>query len=124
GQAHDRDQEYDVCALRGYREHRTQRLHQGQAPVPVIARSMCPSRTFAWLFVVACAGCTTPAPEKSVEPPNTVAAPKAAPAPMSAPAPRTAPAPASTPATAERELARGIHSYEEGEHKLASKQLQ
>jgi hypothetical protein len=87
---------------------------------------MCPSlrRTFAWFFVVACVGCAAPAPEKPAEPQNTVAAPKPTPAPSPALAPRTAPAPVATPATAEHELGRGIHSYEDGEYKRASRELQ
>ena len=67
-----------------------------------------------------CSGCAAPASEKPIEPPNTVAAQKPIPAPSPAAVPRTTP----LPVTAERELARGIHSYEDGEYKRASRELQ
>ena len=69
---------------------------------------------------MACAGCAAPAAEKPAEPPNTVAAPR----PDPAPPPRPALAAITTPATGEHALARGVRSYEDGEHKLASRELQ
>ena len=80
-------------------------------------------RILIWLIATACGGCAAPEPKQAVEPARTaVPEPSAAPAPPPAQAPRPAPLPAANRAA--QELARGIASYEDGEHKVASKQLQ
>ena len=80
-------------------------------------------RILVWLIAAACGGCAAPEPKPAVEPPRTVAQePSAARAPPPAQAPRPAPPPVANRGA--QELARGIASYEDGEYKVASKQLQ
>ena len=83
-------------------------------------------RSLAWLAVAACASCAAPGTE------DTRAAPVPEPAQTkpvlpaaatAAPPPRTSPS-APVLAKAEQELARGIQSYEDGEHKRAARELQ
>jgi len=81
------------------------------------------------LLAFALAGCSTAtAPESPPAPKEVAPPPKARPAPepaREAPAPAKAPAPkAPAPGKAELELQQGIKSYEDGEYKGASKQLQ
>jgi hypothetical protein len=82
--------------------------------------------SLAWLAVAACVGCTTHGPNEDVKrsesAPAQVAA--AAPRPAPPPAPPSAPATAPTQSKAEAELARGIRSYEDGEHKRAAREVQ
>ena len=79
---------------------------------------------FAALCVVVCAACTTPEAPRPVEAPAVQPPPRASPPPAKTPAPSTAPAPTPAPHKAEQLLAQGIQSYDEGERKLAAKQLQ
>jgi hypothetical protein len=82
-------------------------------------------RSFAWLLIAACVGCATPDVNETRTAPEPVPAqPRSVPpAPIPAP-PSQAPTPPPAPAKAEQELARGIQSYDDGEHKLATKHLQ
>jgi len=83
-------------------------------------------RSFAWLIVGACAACTTPDGKESreaSEPAPVRANPAPAPAPVP-PSPSPASAPQAAAPKAELELARGIQSYEDGEHRLAARHLQ
>jgi len=83
-------------------------------------------RSIVSLLLVACAGCAAPGTEPSVEPAKP-AAPEprpAAPAPSPPPPVRTAPTPSVAPSTAEEQLALGVQSYDDGEYKLAARQLQ
>jgi hypothetical protein len=83
-------------------------------------------RGFASLAVAACVGCAAPdALEKRVSPevPRAEVRPALPVEPLPAPALRAAPT-APTLSKADHELARGIQSYEEGEHKRAAKELQ
>jgi Tfp pilus assembly protein PilF len=82
-------------------------------------------RAFALLLALACVACAAPA---RVEEPANVATPSKKPesgavkepaAPPNAPPPRAA-----TRSASEQELDKGIKSYEEGEYKVAAKQLQ
>jgi hypothetical protein len=80
-------------------------------------------RILACLVAAACGACAAPEPKQAVEPPRTVAPePGAARGPASAQPPRATPAPVASRGA--QELARGIGSYEDGEYKVASKQLQ
>ena len=78
------------------------------------------------LICAACAGCAAPPSEQAVSP--NARAPEARPAPQPPPAaaplvqvPPTAP---TAPSKAESELALGIQSYDDGQYKVASRQLQ
>jgi hypothetical protein len=81
-------------------------------------------RVLAALLVVACAGCAAPGTEQPVERPAPPPASKLPPAPQPAPVPRSAPPAVAVPSSGERELALGIQSYDDGEYKIASRQLQ
>jgi hypothetical protein len=80
---------------------------------------------FAASCVALCAACATPEAQQPAEAPRPASpAARASPAPAPPPAPRSAPAPAPVPGKAEQLLAQGIQSYDDGERKLAAKQLQ
>ncbi len=82
-------------------------------------------RSFAWLAVAACAGCAAPAPNEAVRPSESAPAQiDAATPPATPPGPPGAAAAAPTQRKAEAELARGIRSYEDGEHRRAARELQ
>jgi len=77
----------------------------------------------AWLVASACGACAAPDANEAQEPP--VAAPaQAQPAAAPAPIPIAPQSASPVPPKAEQELARGIRSYEDGEHKLAARHLQ
>jgi hypothetical protein len=82
-------------------------------------------RSCAWLLVAALGGCAAPGVDEIRGAPEAApaqATPTPPPAPLPAPSPRLSPPLA--PPRAEQELARGIQSYENGEHKVAARQLQ
>ncbi len=83
-----------------------------------------PSRRFALLLVLACVACASPA----VEEPAKVATPSTKPVPgavkETAPPSRAPPTRAATRSPSGQELGKGIKSYENGEYKIAAKQLQ
>lgn len=82
-----------------------------------------PPRIFALLVALACVACASPA----VEEPAKVATPSRKPAPGAVkepPAPPKAPPPRAARSPSEQELEKGIKSYEDGEYKVAAKQLQ
>jgi Tfp pilus assembly protein PilF len=68
--------------------------------------------------------CSAPEPQRPGETPH-AAAPEARPAPqVPQPAPRSAPAAVPSPSKAQQQLVQGIQSYDDGERKLAAKQIQ
>jgi hypothetical protein len=81
-------------------------------------------RALAALLVGACAGCAAPGPEEAVERPAPPPTAKPATAPTPAPAARSAPPPVAVVNAGERELALGIQNYDDGEYRVASRQLQ
>lgn len=88
------------------------------------ASCLSPPRVFASLLVLACVACASPA----VDEPAKVATPSTKPetGAMKEPAasPKAPPARASTRSASEQALEKGIKSYENGEYKVAAKQLQ
>lgn len=77
------------------------------------------SLTLACALALLCAACASPPVE------NKAAAPAPAPAPVPAPAPPPPPPlpPPPPPPTAESELAAGVKSYEDGDYKAATAQI-
>src|SRR5215831_15519197 len=83
-------------------------------------RNLCAASCVAF-----CAACAAPEAQRAAEAPKPAAPePRASPALAPPPGPRSAPAPAAAPSKAEQLLAQGIQSYDDGERKLAAKQLQ
>lgn len=85
-----------------------------------------PFRTlFTASCVALCTACAAPkAPPPAEAPRPSAPEPVASRPPVSPPAPRTSPTPAPAPSKAEQLLAQGIQSYDDGDRKLAAKQLQ
>jgi Tfp pilus assembly protein PilF len=82
------------------------------------------ARRFALLLALACVACASPA----VDEPAPVVTPSTTPAPGAAKelaaSPKRPPPRAATRSPSEQELDNGIRSYEDGEYKVAAKQLQ
>jgi len=82
-------------------------------------------RVLAASVALICVACATPEPQPPVEAPKPVVHLER-PAPPSPPqaAPKSAPSPAPSPGKAQQQLAQGIQSYDDGERKVAAKQIQ
>lgn len=87
-------------------------------------RVSCVRCLLAALLALMGTACSAPEPQRPPEtPPH--AAPEARPAPqVPQAAPRSAPAPVASPSKAQQQLAQGIQSYDDGERKVAAKQIQ
>jgi Tfp pilus assembly protein PilF len=86
----------------------------------IAARTSLSTTTLAVLAALACAACQSPPASQS----GSAAAPAAATPPVAAPAPPPTAVVVPPLPTAEQQLDRGVKSYEDGDYKVAARELQ